>query len=134
MIVEDDLVSRRLMEKLLSSYGECEVVTNGLEAIDAFHEAYAEKRPYDLMCLDIMMPRMDGHEVLRCIRQLEDKRRIDGKQRVRVIVTTALSDRKNVMRAIFGKCEAYLVKPIGKENLLEKLELLGFSPKKVGSD
>ena len=41
-------------------------------------------------------------------------------------MTTALSDRKNVMRAAFSRCEAYLVKPIGKENLTDKLKSLGF--------
>ena len=131
LIAEDDTLSRNLLHKLLAPYGECKVATNGLEAIEAYKEAYAEKRPYGLICLDIMMPRMDGHEVLHRIRQLEDKNRVEDKYRAKVVMITALADRKNVTLAAFGKCEGYLVKPIGKTSLSEKLEELGFLPKKV---
>ena len=134
LIAEDDPLSSRIMQKLLSPHGNCEVAANGLEAMEAFHKAYADKRAYDLICLDIMMPRMDGLEVLYQIRQLEGKRGIDDQNRVKIIMTTALSDRKNVMRAVLGRCEAYLVKPIGKETLLEKLESLGLLPNKAESD
>jgi two-component system, chemotaxis family, chemotaxis protein CheY len=129
LIVEDELTCRRVLEQFLSPYGKCVVAVDGLEAIEAFQEAIDEKRPYDLVCLDIMLPKMDGHQVLRRIRQLEEKKRIEDENRVKVIMTTGLADRKNVTMAAFGKCEAYLVKPIIKEALSEKLQLLGFSPK-----
>ncbi len=128
LIAEDDLLSCNMLQKLLSPHGECKVATNGLEAIEAYQEACLEKRPYDLICLDIMMPRMDGNEVLHRIRQLEAKNRVSEKNRVKVIMITALADRKNVTLAALGKCEGYLVKPIGKANLSEKLAQLGFSP------
>jgi two-component system, chemotaxis family, chemotaxis protein CheY len=133
LIVEDDLISIVLMQKLLSPYGECDVAQDGLKAVNVFKEAYVENRPFDLICLDIMMPKMDGHDVLRLIREYEDRKFIQDKNRVKIIMTTALSDLKNVMQAARGRCEAYLLKPIGKENLSEKLEFLGFSPKKIGT-
>lgn len=47
------------MLKILSKYGECDTV-DGLEAVDAFMLAQKENKPYDLVCLDIMMPKLDG--------------------------------------------------------------------------
>jgi two-component system chemotaxis response regulator CheY len=129
LTAEDDPPSSNLLQKLLSPYGECKVATNGLEAIEVYQEAYVEKRPYDLICLDIMMPRIDGHEVLHRIRQLVDKNRVEDKNRVKVVMITALADRKNVTIAALGKCQGYLVKPIGNTSLSEKLEELKFLPK-----
>lgn len=72
LIVEDDFTSRLLLQTFLNPYGESHVAVDGIEAIEAFMLACAEKYPYDLVCLDIMMPRMDGHEVLKRIRGMEE--------------------------------------------------------------
>ena len=71
------------------------------------------------------MPGLDGHEALREIRRIEAKHHIDDEDRVKIIMTTVLSDREHIMAAARGNCQAYLVKPIGKEMLLEKLQTLG---------
>ena len=76
LIVEDDLASRKIMLKILSKYGECDVTVDGLEAVDAFMLAQKENKPYDLVCLDIMMPKLDGVKVLKVIRSLEDQKNI----------------------------------------------------------
>lgn len=125
LIVDDDLIGRRLLLTYLSPHGECETATDGLEAIKAFVLASVEKRRFDLICLDIMMPMMDGHETLRRIRQLEEKDGVIEKDRVKVIMTTALTDRKHVMQAAMDRCSGYLVKPIEKPLLLQKMKSLG---------
>jgi two-component system chemotaxis response regulator CheY len=68
LIVEDDFGSRRLMQKLVSDYGQCDVVVDGEEAVEAFRLAWEENSPYDVIFLDIMLPKMDGQEALRRIR------------------------------------------------------------------
>ena len=68
LIVEDDFTSRRLMQKLLSPYGESDIAVNGIEAVTAFKAAVAEKEPYALICLDVMMPEMDGFAVLDALK------------------------------------------------------------------
>lgn len=129
LIVDDDTIGRRLMEKFLSPYAECDLAGDGLEALKAFILAATENRPYDLICLDIMMPLMDGQETLQRIRQFEDKFSLAEKNRVKVIMTTALADREHIRQAAVDKCSAYLVKPIQKVQLLEKLKSLGFVPR-----
>ena len=46
---------------------------DGMEAVDAFMMALEDGEPYDLVCLDIMMPVMDGYQALMGIRNLESK-------------------------------------------------------------
>ena len=64
LLAEDDFVTRKFMVSFLSKYGECDVTVDGMEAVDAFMMALEDGEPYDLVCLDIMMPVMDGFGVL----------------------------------------------------------------------
>ncbi len=125
LIVEDDLTSRRLLQKILSPYGSCDIAVDGKESVEAFHLALEEKQPYDLICIDIMMPKMDGQEVLREIRKIEAERRIHGLSGAKIIMTTALGDKGNIMKAFKEQCEAYLVKPIDRKKLLKEIKNLG---------
>ena len=71
LIAEDDFTSRLLLQAILSPYGECHIAVNGREALHAFNLAHEEGHPYDLVCLDIMMPELDGHAVLSALRPLK---------------------------------------------------------------
>jgi two-component system chemotaxis response regulator CheY len=125
LVVEDDFAARRLLQILLSEHGLCLVATQGREGVEAFTLALDEEDPFDLVCLDIMMPEMDGRETLRAIRQIESEHGIQGLDGVKVIMTTALKDPDNVFGSFREGCEAYLVKPVKKARLLEVLNELG---------
>ena len=129
LIVEDDFTSRALMQKMLVPYGECDVVVNGEEAVEAFSMALNEGEPYQLVCLDIMMPRMDGQVALRAIRDVEKANGVSPRREAKVIMTSALDSPKEVMEAYYqGGCTGYLVKPIEKarlQGLLAELGLIG---------
>ncbi|BEH10725.1 MULTISPECIES: response regulator [Geobacter] len=126
LIVEDDFISRKIMKELLASLGECDIATDGEEAVQAFRLALDEHRPYDLVCMDIMMPNMDGHEALEQIREIEREMGLNGAQEVKVIMTTALDDPKNVVEAFYrGGATSYLVKPITKQRLMKEIRSHG---------
>jgi len=125
LIVEDDFAARKLLQAHLCDFGECFIAVNGREAVDAVQEALAEGEPYDLICLDIMMPQMDGHDALEAIRKVEREHGVKKGDCAKVIMTTALNDPKNVMGAFREGCEAYIVKPVQKEKLLAEMEKLG---------
>lgn len=126
LIVEDDFISRTVLQEILAPWGRCHQAVDGREALTAHRRALDEGDPYNLICLDIMMPNMDGQEALRRIRELEKQRKIGGSDMVKVIMTTALDDPKSIMTALVkGSCEGYLVKPIRRETLLAKLRELG---------
>ena len=126
LIVEDDFLSRRILKELLSSHFECDIAVNGQEAVSAFQLAHTEKRPYELICMDIMMPMLDGNEALRQIRELEKERGIPSSQEVKVIMVSALDDPKTVFKSFYqGGATAYLVKPITRRKLTQDLRKLG---------
>lgn len=125
LIVEDDSTACELLQTYLSDYGDCFIAVDGNKAVKAFRKALKQGQPYDLICLDIMMPEMDGHDALKAIRRIEQKQGIYGLDGVKVVMITALGDSKNVMGAFRTGCEAYIVKPMKKEKLLEEIEKLG---------
>ena len=128
LIVEDDLTSRVLLQGLLKGYGTSQVAVNGVEAVAAVTEALEADDPYDLICLDIMMPEMDGQQALVELRAAEERHGLGFGQGAKVIMTTALFDADNVLTAFREQCDGYLVKPIDKATLLDclqKLDLLG---------
>jgi two-component system, chemotaxis family, chemotaxis protein CheY len=129
LIAEDDFTSRLLMQKLLAPYGEIHVAINGREALEAFKSARSKRRPYDLVCLDIMMPEMDGQTVLREIRAIEEGAGIHMGRGVKILMTTALKDGKNIMQAFRDLCDGYVVKPIEKAKLLKCLREFGLIEK-----
>ncbi len=129
LIAEDDLASRRLLSKFLTQYGEADLVVDGLEALDAYLMAIKEKAPYDLICLDIMMPKVDGVKVLKAIRDFETKQGVVSEQRVKVIMTTALAETDYVNQAFKIGCEAYAAKPIDTNKMLEIIKKLGLIDK-----
>jgi two-component system, chemotaxis family, chemotaxis protein CheY len=119
LIVEDDFTSRLILQELLKNYGPTHIAVNGNEANEAVRLALDQGEPYDLICMDIMMPEMDGHEALRQIREQEDVAGIVPSGRAKIVMTTSHSDSDNVRRAVEGKCDYFLVKPIQKQKLME---------------
>lgn len=124
LIAEDDFISRTIMKKYLDHFGECDVAIDGEEAVALFKIAMDESRPYGLITLDIMMPKMDGQNALKEIRSIESDKKIYGGDGVKVIMTTALSDKGNVLNAFKSQCEAYLIKPIDKNKIIAELKKL----------
>jgi two-component system, chemotaxis family, chemotaxis protein CheY len=121
LIVEDDFTSRLFLQTFLSRYGECHVAVNGREAVEAFRMATDNQSPYDLICMDIMMPEMDGNEAAKQLRVLEGARGVPAADGVKIIMTTAVNELKEVLRS-HEICNAYLLKPIDTARLLKELK------------
>nr|MEE4267848.1 response regulator [Candidatus Krumholzibacteria bacterium] len=125
LVVEDDFISRRLLCRFLEGFGECDVAINGQEALTAVEHAIVADEHYDLICLDIMMPEMDGHESLKRIRELEAKNGTPVGQGARIVMTTSLEDHKNIRSAFSSSADGYVVKPVDKKKLISTLKDLG---------
>ena len=125
LLAEDDFVTRKFMAGFLSKYGECDVTVDGMEAVDAFLMALEDGEPYDLVCLDIMMPVMDGYQALVGIRNLEKERSIPADKATKIIMATALNDEKNVKMAFDLGCTVYSGKPIDQDRFEQALKRLG---------
>jgi len=106
------VLERRGMEVLTA--------TTGREAINLL----ASESEVAIVLMDIMMPEMDGQSAVREIRACEEARGMLSTQGVKIIMTTALDDVKNVVESFKLLCDAYVFKPIDTGNLLDHLRFL----------
>jgi two-component system, chemotaxis family, chemotaxis protein CheY len=126
LIVEDDFMVRQVIRDILDEFGVVDIAVNGEEAVQAFRVAWRKQAPYDLICMDIMMPTMDGNEALVKIRDVEKSLGIIGSEEVKVIMISALDDAKTVVKAYSkGGATSYIVKPIEKERLIGEMRAIG---------
>jgi len=125
LIAEDNLTNSQLMLKMLETWGPCEVAGDGKVAVDMYRQALADGTPFELVCLDVMMPEMDGHEALAVIRQVEMELAVPQSKRAKVLMTSAVDATASMQGARASGCDGYLVKPIRKYKLYEALEQLG---------
>ena len=124
LIVDDDESIILFLCTFLSAYAECLTAGDGLEAMAAFEAALEEEKPFTAVFMDILMPGMDGNEVVQALRRMEDAAK--PRQRFKLIMISVLTDTKNVSESFFhGRADAYLPKPLRREVLLSELAKLG---------
>ncbi len=125
LIAEDDMPSRKFIVKFLSKYGTVDATVDGEEAFEAFLMSLEEENYYDLICLDVMMPKIDGIEVLRRIRDTERERGLEKTKMAKIIMTTALNDSVSVKTAFEIGSQGYASKPINTNNFEKVLVKMG---------
>ena len=133
LIVDDDRVCRELLRDMIDPIAECDFAYDGSEAVDVVRLALEDKNPYELICLDIMMPGMDGHEALSAIRELEAQNGIRCADGVKVVMTTALRDSKHCIQSFREGCECYVTKPVNHDEFFGKLQTLNLLPEEAGT-
>lgn len=130
LIVDDELTNRKLLQTMLENLGHCDLAENGKEAVDLFTQSMESNELYDIIFLDIKMPVMDGHESLQKIREIEEAKGIYVGNGVKVVMVTALGDKKNILSAFQEGCEYYLVKPFQQNKLYDLISEMGFEIQK----
>jgi len=117
LVVDDDLISQKLLNVILTDFGTVEVADNGEKAIELVKKSFIQKNYYNIVFLDIMMPGMDGHETLRELRKLEEQEGIQLGNGMKIAMVTALGNKDNVLSAFSEGCEHYIVKPVQQEKI-----------------
>jgi two-component system chemotaxis response regulator CheY len=119
LVVDDDLMTRIVLEWILSDYAKVDSCGDGNEAVLAQKAALERGDPYDLICMDVFMPVMDGLEALKLIRQEEELQGVSRPRGAKVIMATASVDIATIRQAFQELCDAYIVKPIDAKELLD---------------
>jgi two-component system, chemotaxis family, chemotaxis protein CheY len=125
LVVDDEVVSRKKMEMILKSFGSVECVTRGKVALETFRKACEDRKPFGLVSLDISMPDMDGSEVLKQIRAVEEEIGVGPEGQARVMMVTSKADRNTVIMCTQNGCDDYVVKPFTRETVTAKLYAMG---------
>lgn len=121
LVVDDELISRKKMKMIMDSLGECEAVECGKDAITSFQHAWENGTPFDLITLDILMPEMNGTQVLDKIRQIESEENIARDKRVKIFMVTSHSDKDTIINCVQTGCDDFITKPFNKDTVLKKL-------------
>lgn len=127
LILEPDYSGGKFMISSMSAYGECDVTIDDMEAVNAFMAALDKGEPYDLICLNVMKSATDGYQTLKVIRDIEKQHGIEGGDRVKIIMMTAINEQKNMRKVFEMGYTVYCVKPVDSDklkNVLKKLELI----------
>jgi two-component system, chemotaxis family, chemotaxis protein CheY len=127
LIVDDDSASLKVLSLLMKSYGKTDTCTYARDALQKTEQAFSDGVPFELFMIDIMMPEINGHELLAEIRNLEKEHNV--KKPANIIMVSALSDTENIMNAFNAKCDAYIIKPIRKDKLEQELSRIGIKKK-----
>jgi len=121
LVVDDELVSRMKMKRIMDSLGECKEADMGSQAVALFRDAWKREAPFDLITLDITMPELDGTQVLQQIREYEKAGDIPGEKQAKVFMVTGQSDRNTIVSCIRAGCNDYIMKPFSLQTVMKKL-------------
>jgi len=124
LIIDDEMTALIKMKALLSAYGDCTCVTNGFQALEQCAKAIKNGAPFDLITIDIELPKASGFEVLSAINKLEKDRSAPASRKIMV---TASGTKSNLLKATTKGCNGFLVKPVKKDTLDGKMTSLGFA-------
>ncbi|MBF0552852.1 MAG: response regulator [Deltaproteobacteria bacterium] len=122
LIVDDDPVTRQAMLVLMEQFGECQTVENGSQAVAAFSKALDDRALFDLITIDINVPKMGGIEVLTKIRATEKENNIPGGMQAIIMMVTNCSDRNYINACLVAGCDHYVLQPIDAGVLERKIE------------
>jgi two-component system chemotaxis response regulator CheY len=126
LVIDDDIVSRWMLRDFLVTFASCDVAENGKEGLLLFETALADGDPYKLLCVDLIMPEMNGLALIRKIRDLEKNNPLFAEYRTKIFVISASDsawDKADLL--LDNLCDDYIVKPFNRESLKTKLRYHG---------
>ncbi len=126
LIVDDEITSRFILKAILDEYFVCNLAENGEAALCAFDLAHMTGEHYNVICLDITMPGMNGLKALQAIREAELALCLDPSLESKVIIITADNTSATILNSFFAcGASAYVTKPVNRKKLIQELSNLG---------
>ena len=121
--VDDSAIILKMLEKLLGETYDFHAFAKGMRALK-----YLKEHVPDLIILDIDMPEIDGHEMLRMLKEKKELKLVP------VIFLTSNHNREDVLKAAKGGAQDYILKPIQEDVLMEKIHTLLNDKKELSWD
>ena len=126
LIVDDEMAALSKMKVLLSPYGDCTLSTNNHQALQLCGKAIQSGFPFDLITIDIRLGNASGHTLLEKIMELESAAKVPLSKKIMI---TASGTRDNLVKARAKGCDDFLVKPVRRDALEQKLLAMGYARK-----
>ena len=126
LIIDDEALSRKVLLKQLEGIGDCTAVNDSLKGFELLEKAMGRGKPYDLVTLDVSMPKMGGIELLKKIRKAEKDSDIGRTDWVKIIMVSSRMNVTTIKECIRLGCSSYLVKPVNRFRLMDAMGKIGF--------
>lgn len=128
LIVDDDMLSRTILQTFFSTFASCDAAADGKEGFDLFIKSILDGKPYDLVCTDLVMPVLDGYGLITKIREAEQALPVKDCIRTTIFVLSSSGSTEDMAHALL-ECDSddYIVKPLHREQaaaMLKKYHLL----------
>ena len=127
LLIEDEPVTAKLMQNILQDFGNCDYASDGESGLELFKRAHNLSLPYDLICLDIILPDISGKILLSKIRGYEKTLNIEKIGKSKIIMTSSIGRTSVIKKMHDLGCEAYIIKPINvkifKNKIIEVMNL-----------
>ena len=125
LVIEDDPTSRLFLKRFLERYGEVVIAGDGQHGLYSFYEGLETEKPFDLVCLDLSMPNMDGMQALNLIRKAEDQRGISNEAGSKIVIVTSTTESKVILQSFRSGCAAFMSKPFNSGKFKRQLRDFG---------
>ena len=126
LLADVSMTSRLALERILSNYGTCDAAEDGMDTVKAFTMAWELGRNYDLICIDLMLPRVGGIDAIKMMRKIEREMGVLKADSVKIIVITAVVNPAYIFEACYrGGANSYLYKPVDRKKILEEMTKYG---------
>jgi CheY-like chemotaxis protein len=126
LIIDDEMAALTKMKALMAPYGEVTLCTNAAQALQLCAKGIKGGIPFELITIDIQLGDADGNELLEKINQLELQERSPAAKKVMV---TASGTKENLVKAYSKGCDGFLVKPVMRDAMEQKMLALGYAKK-----
>lgn len=123
LLVEDNLDHAHLVMRKFKAFKIANTITHvedGEAALEYLHKTNQENCKPNLVLLDLRLPKIDGLEVLRIIKETAEYKNIP------VVILTTSDAETDIAKAYHLHANSYLVKPVDFENFTQLMEILGF--------
>ena len=127
LIADDETVSREKLRLIMTHFGDAEAFESGDDALKAYEKAHKEKKPYNLIMLDINMPNKTGIQVLLEIRASETILNLSDKEKAIVLMVTSKTDKVHIVSCVQAGCDSFIAKPFDLIIVSEKLAKFGIT-------
>ena len=121
LVVDDSQTNRLLFTEILGQKAKCDEAENGVQAWKLYNKSLNEGA-YDIVLLDIAMPKMDGNRLLKLVRELESFEGVKKGKGLPILVITA--HKEKIKEAIAAGASDYLFKPVNPDELWERINNL----------
>ncbi|MEZ6038377.1 MAG: response regulator [Planctomycetota bacterium] len=123
LVIDDQMTTRMLLRCMLETYGEVVEAKAGAEGVEMFGAALTAGAPFQMVCVDLGLPDIDGNQVLEQLRAAEVQHRASAPATIVVVSGNDTDEARS--DALERSADAYLTKPVSYESMFALLARVG---------